>query len=339
MEKKIIKTGLASFGMSGQIFHAPFIKHNPNFELSAILERTKNKSSTIYPDSKRVRSFEELLAQDIELVVINTPSYLHFEMCKKALISGKHVIVEKPFTATSEEAKELIVLSEKLGLLITVYHNKRLEGDFLTVKRIIEEQALGQLQEITMQLRRFRPEPGPKKWKENNYPAAGLLYDIGAHFIDAYLHLFGKPINIKSDLQVQRKNGTVNDYFDITFEYEGFSARMISDMLTENPNYFSIHMKGSDGYFRKKGFDPQEERLASGEWNWKTLGQDFPENYGIKILDDHQSVISTEIGNYSIFYENLARAIRDKEHLLVKPQEGLTVIEIIEEIIAKNQNT
>ena len=139
MSSNVIKTGLASFGMSGRIFHAPFIDYNPDFELTVILERTKNISSQTYPNSKIVRSFEELLDSDISLVIINTPSYLHFEMCKQALNAGKNIVVEKPFTSTVKEAEELIKLAKAKQLLITVYHNKRLEGDVLTVKKIIEQ--------------------------------------------------------------------------------------------------------------------------------------------------------------------------------------------------------
>tara|TARA_B110000211_G_C14048309_1_gene540035 strand:+ start:9 stop:1013 length:1005 start_codon:yes stop_codon:yes gene_type:complete len=332
MSSNVIKTGLASFGMSGRIFHAPFIDYNPDFELTVILERTKNISSQTYPNSKIVRSFDELLDSDISLVIINTPSYLHFEMCKQALNAGKNVVVEKPFTSTVKEAEELIKLAKAKQLLITVYHNKRLEGDVLTVKKIIEQKKIGDLKEITLQLRRYRPEPGPKKWKESNYPAAGLLYDIGAHFIDAYLYLFGTPKQIVSDLQVQRKNGVVNDFFDITFEYEGFKARMISDMLTDNPDYPTIIMKGSSGEFIKQGHDPQEQRLASGNWNWDTIGIDTADNHGVISIKEKKETIITEVGNYALFYENLSEVINSDGKLLISPEEGLEVIKLIEEI-------
>jgi scyllo-inositol 2-dehydrogenase (NADP+) len=332
MNSRIIKTGLASFGMSGRIFHAPFIEHNPDYELTAILERTKNISSDSYPNSTVVRSFEDILNTDIELVIINTPSYLHYEMCKQALLAGKNVVVEKPFTSTVEEAEELIKLAETKELLITVYHNKRLEGDIQTIKKIIEEKQLGELEEITLQLRRFRPQLGPKKWKETNFPAAGLLYDIGAHFIDTFLYLFGTPRNIISDLQVQRKEGIVNDYFDITFEYDGYKARMISDMLTENKDYPTIEIKGSKGEFIKFGHDPQESKLASGKWDWSTIGKDNPANYGLTTISSIKQPVVTEEGNYALFYENLAKNIDTHENLLVSAQEGLEVIKLIKEI-------
>ena len=332
MSSKIIKTGLASFGMSGRIFHAPFIEHNPAYELTIILERTKNISSNTYPNATIVRSFEDLLNSNISLVIINTPSYLHFEMCKQALLAGKNVVVEKPFTSTVKEAEELIKLAALKKLLITVYHNKRLEGDILTVKKIIDQNTIGNLQEITLQLRRFRPEPGPKKWKESNYPASGLLYDIGAHFIDVFLYLFGKPKNIISDLQVQRKEGIVNDFFDITFEYNGFKARMISDFLTETTDYPTIQLKGSLGKFIKKGHDPQEQRLSSGNWELSTIGIDIPENYGTLSIEDKKELVVTETGNYALFYDNLYKAINSKKKLIILPEEGLEVIKLIEEI-------
>jgi predicted dehydrogenase len=338
MSSRIIKTGLASFGMSGRIFHAPFIDHNPNFELSVILERTKNKSLETYPDSIIVRSFEELLDSDVQLIIINTPSYLHFEMCKQALLVGKDVVVEKPFTATSKQGLELIELAKNKNRILTVYHNKRLEGDFFTVQKLLSQKTLGDLKEITFQLRRFRPDIGPKKWKENDFPAAGLLYDIGAHFIDTFLHLFGIPLNIISDLQVQRENGTVNDFFDITFEYDDFKARMISDMLTKETDYPSIFIKGSKGTFLKKGHDPQEQHLASGNWDWNTIGHDNPANYGVLLLDKETKSIPTEFGNYALFYQSLAQTINSSKSLLVSATEGLNVIRVIEKTIKNNCN-
>lgn len=333
MINSTIKTGLASFGMSGRIFHAPFINHHPSFELSVILERSKTLSKETYPAAKIVTSFDLLLEEDIDLVIINTPSYLHYEMTKKALLAGKHVVVEKPFTSTVAEGEELIKLAKEKNLMLTVYHNKRLEGDALTLNKIITQELVGELKELKIQLRRYRPEIGPKKWKEERNPGAGLLFDIGSHFIDLFLHLFGKPQSIKSDLQIQRKKGQVVDYFKITFEYDTFKATMFSDMLCENNNEPTLSIKGTKGSFLKYGNDLQESQLDSGTWEWKSLGIDKKENYGTLFSNSSTIKIPTERGCYISFYDNLADVLVKGESLLVSAEEGLEVVRTIEEII------
>ena len=165
MEK--IKTGLAAFGMSGQIFHAPFISTNPAFCLTAITERNKNLSKERYPSARIVRSFEELVALDeLELVVINTPDSTHYEYTRKALEAGKNVIVEKPFTATAEQGQELVDLARSKGLAISVYQNRRWDSDFLTVREILNKGLLGRLVEFESTFPRYRNFIKPGTWKE-----------------------------------------------------------------------------------------------------------------------------------------------------------------------------
>lgn len=337
MINKIIKTGLASYGMSGRIFHAPFIDHHPTFELTTILERSKSLSKEKYPNAKIVRSFNELLEEDIQLVIVNTPSGLHYEMTKQALLAGKHVVVEKPFTPTVVEGRELIEIAKSKNLTLTVYHNKRLEGDALTLKKIVAEKLIGDIENIHIQLRRFRPELGPKKWKEEVNPGAGLLFDIGSHFIDLFLHLFGRPQHIESDLQIQRNKGEVIDYFKITFIYDNFKATMLSDMLCEINNEPTMIASSAYGSYCKYGNDPQEALLASGKWDWKTIGIDAEENYGTIINKDIERKLPTEKGNYMQFYNNLAEALLKNKPLFVTAEEGLAVVEIIEDLITSRK--
>lgn len=335
MNNSPILVGLASFGMSGRIFHAPFIKRNPHFRLQSILERTKNNSKENYPEATIVRSFDALLSDsEIELIIINTPSYLHYEMTKAALLAGKHVVVEKPFTATSKEGEELIKLAQKRNLILTVYHNKRLEGGFKTVQSLLSEQKLGKTNHARLAIHRYKPTIGPKAWKENDLPGAGILYDIGSHLIDQCLILFGTPQRIEADLQIQRPHGKVIDYFLITFYYGSFEVEIISDMFSKDsrPN-FSI--SGENAAYIKYGNDPQEEQLAAKKINWDTLGKDTPENFGIFISHEGETeeCIPTEDGNYMTFYENLFGAIRQNKSLFVSPNSALEVIKTIEEIL------
>lgn len=332
MSNSKIKVGLVSFGMSGRIFHAPFIEENPNFELKLILERTKSNSKELYPNATIVRSFEELINnKEISLIVVNGPTYLHFEMAKSALEAGKHVVLEKPMTATSKEGEELIALAKKNGLQIAVYHNKRFEGGFKTIQKLVTTKRLGIVKDCSIAVHRFRPEIGPKAWKEDAYPGAGILYDIGSHLIDQVLVLFGWPEDIKADLQIQRTNGKVVDYFKISFLYGNFRATIISDMLTKEPMP-TFSLTGTTGSFIKYGHDPQEKRLAGNPIIWEGIGEDLEENFGR--LTNHETntteIIRTENGDYGQFYKNIYEVLKLDRELIISPEQALDVIKVIE---------
>src|SRR5450755_1551465 len=154
-----IKTALCSFGMSGWVFHAPFIAVNPGFELYAVWERTKNLAAAAYPSVKTVRSLEEILEDDsIELVVINTPNVTHYEYATKALQAGKHIIVEKPFTVTVQEGEELVALAKERNKIMSVYQNRRYDSDYRTVKKVVDEKLLGQIVEAEIHYDRYKEE-------------------------------------------------------------------------------------------------------------------------------------------------------------------------------------
>ena len=233
-----IQTALVSFGMSGRLFHAPFIERHGGFELKLILERSKSLSKTKYPKALIVRDFEDVLSNEsIELVIINTPSYLHFEMCKAVLLAGKNVVVEKPFVVNSVDGEELIELAKEKKLLLTVYHNKRLEGDFLSIKKMLAENALGSLESVEINSFRYNPNIGIKKWKEGGQPGGGLLYDIGSHLIDQALQLFGTPESVTSSIKSQREESLVVDYFKIKLQYSDFKVQLFADFLLTSVLY------------------------------------------------------------------------------------------------------
>jgi len=332
MTNSKIIIGLVSFGMSGRIFHAPFIERNSNFELKTILERTKSKSKELYPNTTIVRSFDELLNDvQLDLIVINSPTYLHFEMAKQALLANKHVVLEKPMTATSKEGQELIALSKEKGLMLAVYHNKRFEGAYKTVQKLLVNQKLGELLNSKFAVHRYRPYIGPKAWKEETYPGAGILYDIGSHLIDQCLMLFGWPLDLQADLQIQRNNGAVIDYFELALIYKDFTAVIVSDMLTKKSKP-SLTLVGTKSTFTKYGADPQESKLAQEPINWDEIRADFPENYGTLTNNKTQEseIIKTEEGSYGQFYENVYEVLKLNKPLLIKPEQALDVIKIIE---------
>lgn len=331
-----IKTGLAAFGMSGKVFHAPFIEYLEEFDFKYVVQRNKSDAKDLHPHVNILKSFEELINSDVELIIINTPTYLHYEMSKLALKAGKHVIVEKPMTSTSSEAEELIRLAKERSLIYTVYHNKRLEGDFLTLKNLIEENVLGQIKSYSSKVYRNKPNIGVKQWKEGNqFSGAGLLYDIGSHLIDQCLQLFGKPENIASELKTEREDSQVVDYFNIKLQYKTHEAHLFSDFLSK-PSLPVIEITGSKAAYIKNTRDPQEQNLVDGFEDINTIGKDSEDGYGIIFKGDEQKKTPTQDGVYINFYKNLAQVILYGEQLLVKPEEGKDVIEIIEQIYSQN---
>jgi predicted dehydrogenase len=337
-----VKTAITSFGMSGLVFHGPLLKVNQGFEVVSILERTKNISEKMFPKAKIVRTYNEIIENpEIELVIVNTPDQFHFEMVEKALQSGKHVVVEKPVTQKSAEAEKLLNLANECGLIFTVFQNRRLDGDFRTVQKVLAEKKLGRIIEFESHYDRYRKEITPNTWKEVGDEFGGVLYNLGSHMIDQVYVLFGKPKSVSAHLKIIRTAGKVTDYYDIRLEYEHFSAILKCSYLVKNPGpRYSIY--GENGTFHKFGIDPQEELLKTGklpvgndwgtepELNWGTL---FYEKNGV----DFKEKIETLPGDYNIFYENLYNVIRNGAELLVKPQDALEVLKIMEACMLSNR--
>lgn len=329
---KPIVTALTSFGMSGEVFQAPVISSHAGFNLKYILERSKDKSKERYPNASIVRTFDEILSNpEIELVIVNTPNTLHFPMAKAALLAGKNVVVEKPFTITVTEGEELIQLAKDTGKVLAVFHNKRLEGEFKTVQKLIKDNLLGKLELFETHFDRYRPEIGPKKWKEENIPGAGLLYDLGPHMIDQVLVLFGMPLSVEADLQIQRTGGKVVDYFNITLSYDSFNAIVSAGMFAKEP-VLKYLIKGEKGIFKKFGNDPQEALLKAGhsplEKDW---GKEPKEQWGtIEMKNGKVDSVETLVGSYVDFYNNIYDTIRNSKPLMITPEEALNTIKIIE---------
>ena len=259
-----IRTGICSFGMSGKLFHAPFIQSHPGYELSAIAERNKSESRQKYPASKLYRSFEELISDsDIQLIVVNTPVQTHFEYTKLALQSGKAVVVEKPFTVTVAEAEELDSLAKEKNVFLSVYQNRRYDGDYWSIKKVVEEKLLGELKEVEMRFDRYRPSFGGKQHKEGSLPGAGSLHDLGAHLVDQALQLFGWPEKLFADVRILRNDVDANDYFEVLLYYPGLRVRLKSTVIARESSYAYI-LHGMKGSFLQQRSDMQEEQLLAG---------------------------------------------------------------------------
>ncbi len=301
MNGKTVQVGLAGFGMSGQIFHAPFISAGPRFTLRKVYERTSEKSKQAYPGIEVVRTFDELLTEDIDLVVVSTPNQYHVPMAAQAIRAGKSVIVEKPVAATSREAEELCKLAKAENVLFSVYQNRRLDGDFLTVKKLIENGQLSEVVDYECHFDRFVRGQSKKQWKRDGGKGIDLLYDIGIHLIDQAYSLFGMPDEVYADMRKQREESSGIDNFEVCLYYRNKKIILSASEVAAMPGpHFMVH--GRNGSFLKYGQDVQEGRLLKGirpgisEW-----GQDDEGSFGTLYTVTNEGISSekivTEIGN------------------------------------------
>jgi predicted dehydrogenase len=324
--------------MSGKLFHAPFINNHPGFELTAIVERTKNESRIKYPNSKLYHSVEELLNDDsISLVIVNTPTYTHFEYAKAALNAGKNVVVEKPMVVSSNEADELITIANKNGLLLSVYQNRRYDGDYRAVKDVVEQDLLGELKEVEMRFDRYRPAPSGKVHKEGKLPGSGTLYDLGSHLIDQALQLFGSPQAVFADIWTMRNNVDADDYFELLLFYERVRVRIKCSTIARETNYAYV-LHGIKGSFLQQRSDIQEQQLLEG--NTPTLGpwcSPPAEPDGIlntEIREEHSRTKTTSMaGNYMLYFDELYNALINHTPNPVPAEDGSLTIKIIEKAI------
>ena len=332
---KQIRTAILSFGMSGKVFHAPFIHLHNGFELYGVWERTKSESLDFYPEIKIFRSLEELLADEtIELVIVNTPTGTHFEYAKKVLEAGKHAVVEKAFTTTVDEAIELKVMADKKGLKISVFQNRRWDSDFKTVKKVIEEGWLGEIMEAEIHFDRFKDELSPKAHKETPAPGAGILNDLSPHLIDQALNLFGKPEAVFADIRITRPGSKVDDYFEILLYYPVIRVRLKAGYQVREP-FASYVVHGRKGSFLKSRADLQEVKLQAGEKPNLTDWCTEPESeQGLLHTEKDGKVIREKIptlkGNYYDYYEGIYQAIRNNQPIQVSAADGISVMQIID---------
>jgi len=339
----MIQVALASYGMSGKVFHAPLITTHPDFQLSKVLERHRNDAVADYPDVTTVRQFDDLLSDGhVDLIVVNTPNPHHFDMTKAALEAGKHVVVEKPFTNTVAEAEELTALAKQKNCTLTVFQNRRLDSDFLTVQKVLKQQLCGRVVDFEAHYDRYRNYIQPDTWKEESGPGSGILYNLGSHMIDQALVLFGMPETLFAKLSIQRAGGKAPDAYHLILGYADKQVTLKSSYLVrdEGPRYKIL---GDLGTFTKYGLDIQEDDLKAGkapdEPNWGTESEDIWGTLDTELSGlPFRGKIASEAGNYLAFYDNLAQAIAGKTPLLVTAEEAKQVIHLIELAYQSNES-
>lgn len=337
-----INTALLSFGMSGQVFHAPFLQVHEGFKFYAVWERTKSLAQERYPSVKTFRTLEELLSDEaIELVVVNTPSVTHYEYAKKCLQANRNVIVEKPFTATVEEGEELIALAKEKNKLLSVYQNRRYDSDYKAVKKVVDEKLLGDLIEAEFHYDRFTEQLSYKVHKEMPTPGVGIIYDLGSHLIDQALQLFGMPHSVFADIDNLRNSSKVDDYVELLMFYNHFRVRIHSSLLVREPLPAYI-LHGKKGSFIKAKTDVQEVALQQGKIPDTPDWGSEPENEKGFLHTEKNGIIikeyvSSSQGNYMEYYDGIYKAIRLQQPLPVTAEEGLNVIRIITAAYKSNQ--
>jgi scyllo-inositol 2-dehydrogenase (NADP+) len=323
----MIRVGLAGYGLAGSVFHAPLIRACERMELSAVL--------TSRDVAESVDTLDELIDRS-DLVVVATPNTTHFDIAAAVLKAGKHVVVDKPFTVTVEEADELTVLAQERRRVLTIFHNRRWDSDFLTVSKVLPQ--LGEVMLFEAHWDRFRPEI-KCGWREEPQPGAGVLSDLGPHLIDQALALFGMPDAISADVVAQRIDAQVDDYFDLTLHYgERRVCLRCSTLIAEPRPRFALH--GTAGSFVKYGLDPQEAQLKSG---MNPRDDDYaldPNDGTLTFGDGRAGKVPSERGNYLAFYEAVADAILDGARVPVDPVDaraGLVLIDLARRAAAQGR--
>ena len=343
INKQPINTAILAYGMSGEVFHAPLISAHPGFSLRKIMERSSDKAVKRYPGVETVRKMEDILSDaSIELVIVNTPHDLHYEHARQVIEAQKHLVIEKPFSTTLEEGSQLTALAKKHDVKLSIFQNRRWDGDFMTVQRVVSSGLLGPIVEFEAHYDRYRPVVDTKTWKERAGKGAGSLFNLGPHMIDQALVLFGMPERLDSRLMVQRPGGSAEDFYDIRMIYSsGLHVILKSSYLVREPGpRYVLH--GVNGSFVKYGLDPQEQALkdrvtpGSTGWgveprhDWGKINTNYPGDLAVS------GEVETIPGNYLLFYENIYAAIRDGAPLAVTPEQAMDIQCVMDACIESN---
>ena len=331
----MLRVGLVGFGMAGRVFHGPLLSSVDGIELAAVMERSSSQAAERYPGITTYRSLEEILGdRSLDLFVVATPSATHFELARTIIEAGRSLVVDKPVAVTSEQIAELTRLAAKKKILLAPFQNRRWDGDLLTVKKLLDEGAVGRLVHFESRFDRWRPHmPTNRLWKEDP-SSGGVLLDLGTHVVDQALMLFGKPQAISTEVLREREWARANDGFEIRLRYDGFTAVLASNSLSL-PAGPRFHLRGTKGNYWKHGLDPQEAalnrvtRIADTEW-----GREKQSDWGSLYVDVNGGTttqpVETLAGDYRIYYEGVRDALLGKSEAPVKPVEAWRTARVLE---------
>jgi predicted dehydrogenase len=339
----MLRAGLVGFGMAGRVFHAPLISSVDGLELAAVVERHGNGAAQRYPGVTTYRTLEELLADSsINLVVVATPSGTHFEVAKQVLAAGKDAVVDKPVSVTSKEIAELVELSRAKQKLLMPFHNRRWDGDFLTVQKLLHEHQLGRIVHLESRFDRWNPGATRRPWKDDPGQGGGVLLDLGTHLVDQALVLCGKPLGVSAEVLRERDGEGSDDAFTIRLRYERCFVALGANALSA-PAGARFHVRGTRGNFRKKGLDPQEAalnkitRITADDW-----GHELSTEWGLLYVDVEAGMVSrpvaTVAGDYRNFYAGVRDALNGQAPPPVAATDAWRVAQILEWARVSSQN-
>ncbi|MFM2481578.1 oxidoreductase [Celerinatantimonas sp. YJH-8] len=327
-----IKTAIVGFGYSAKVFHIPFIQSLDAFEFSAISSRQHEEITNLYPSVQCFDSAEEMLKNsDAALVIITAPNNAHYPLAKLALENGKHVIIEKPFVTNSVQGQQLIEVANQHQQLLSVYHNRRWDSDFLTIKKLLAEGQLGELKWFESHMDRYRPNVR-QRWREDaSVEGSGILFDLGPHMIDQVVQLFGVPEKLTAQCLSMRDPSNPDDFFNIIFHYPDLLVHLHSNPYSPGSDNMRYKLLGTQAKFVKNGVDPQEDKLKSGSGylqpGWTI---DDQSQWGTLTREDSTQIIQPVEGGYENYYQGVADAINQGIPLPVTAEESLRVIQLIE---------
>ncbi|WP_407731111.1 oxidoreductase [Pseudocitrobacter faecalis] len=327
-----IRVGLIGYGYASKTFHAPLISGTPGMELAVVSSSDADKVKADWPNVSVFSEPKHIFADPtIDLVVIPTPNDTHFPLAKAALEAGKHVVVDKPFTVTLSQARELDAIARNQGKLLSVFHNRRWDSDFLTVKSLINEGRLGEVAYFESHFDRYRPQVR-NRWRELAGPGSGIWYDLGPHLLDQAVNLFGLPVSLSVDLAQLRPGAQATDYFHAVLAYPQRRVVLHGTLLAaaETARYI-VH--GSRASYVKYGLDPQEERLKNGErLPQEDWGYDMRDGVLTRVEgeDRVEETLLTIPGNYPAYYAAVRDALNGVGENPVPASQAIQIMELIE---------
>ncbi len=330
MSDSSIRVGVVGFGNSAKAFHLPFITTQSEYQLVAISSSQLEAVATAYPQAVCYASAETLIKEaDVDLVIITAPNHVHFSLTKLALENGKHVVLEKPMANTSEEAEQLVRIAEKENRLFSIYQNRRWDGDFLTVKKLLNDNKLGKIKHFESHFDRFRPIV-ETRWREEAGLGNGIWFDLGPHLVDQTIQLFGLPEAVTARILTMRENAKTADYAHVTLHYDNLEAVMHMTTLSAIPNQ-RFRIDGSKGSYLKAGLDVQEGQLKSGILPTNdSFAKESQDCFGSLFTQDAEQSIVTQDGQYAQYYRLMSKAILNQGPVPVPPREIINVIKVIE---------
>ena len=332
----MIEVGLIGFGLAGRAFHAPVIRAVPGLHLAAIVQRSGNEAAEKYPDVRIIRTLDDLLAmKEVQLIVIATPNDTHYPLARQCLAADRDVVIDKPFATTLAEARSLVDLAKSAGRLLTVYQNRRFDGDFQALRQLVAAGTLGRIVRFETNYDRYRPQLKPDAWRESQRPGSGILFDIAPHLIDHALVLFGLPESVTADVRIERENAIADDAFDITLHYPNSLRAVLRSSILAAATRPRFVVLGTQGSFVKQSFDPQEMNLRRGNIPVDTAwGAEPDENWGVLTISakdgfEHRRIPSASC-DYRDYYANVRDAIFGRAKLAVTPEWSLDVMRLLE---------